>query len=676
MQIVKRHLRWVVVLAALAVSAAVAAQAQIQRASGRQEQAPPPPPPSVRSAPAPATFPQRAQVPAQPAVGGAADVPLPMPAPGRAPQQVQAPQQGEASPGSQAAPPEIRGGAITPKALNMFRTGPEEIGEVPNHFFWIREGLQAVQDATDGQFVFLSDEGRVLGRATLPKNFEIADIIGDKDAIRLLDPGGRAQVSIPRNVDPAVTMAFQEQTIASNGGARTMRLRRVDRQHLVYHDERRSNGRRALDVRSLAGGTLAQAYEVGPGHGDSRYLVSEEIVAARPLTVRVFVQRFDRAGRLTGVVHVPLDGMDAVPRNFIDVTGGGQVRVLVPAPDSIKIREVEFAAPPAAGRQSSNEALKSLGRTLREITVESNILRGPRAIFRNESAPPVQIEASTPPITRSKVIEIARSYLTVNWVMQPENYEKSGIENACVPDRYKLWLRPRRFTRDLIGTTIGPMPYRWAGEDTPQTFRLRTELGALAGDICTCRILEFSYCTFPEAAGVDCSGFVSRAWGIEKRGTSGLLDVADDLDSIEALKPGDAFDWPQRHVRLFTEMAPGAAIAFTVLESTTRLECEGVCERTYRPSELAGYRLIRYRGITDEEIVAQPAVAPQPQQNGAPPVQQTASPPAPPNGTAQAKPNGTAPNGATQVQSNGAAQAQQNGGAKAKRSRAKEARQR
>jgi hypothetical protein len=125
------------------------------------------------------------------------------------------------------------------------------------------------------------------------------------------------------------------------------------------------------------------------------------------------------------------------------------------------------------------------------------------------------------------------------------------------------------------------------------------EWGALAGDVCTCRDPALNYCLVPDSAGVDCSGFVSRAWGIEKRGTAGLPDVANELSSLDELRPGDAFNWAGRHVRLFVAAPPGAEMAFTVLEAATRIECEGVCERTYRPSEMAGYRLLRYRGITE-----------------------------------------------------------------------------
>lgn len=229
-------------------------------------------------------------------------------------------------------------------------------------------------------------------------------------------------------------------------------------------------------------------------------------------------------------------------------------------------------------------------------------------------------------------MENARAYLTVNWTMQRENFSRIGTENRCDPARAYIWRRPRNFSESMIGTTIGAMPYRWGGGDTPGTFRTRIELGALAGDICTCRQAQYNYCVFPHSAGVDCSGFVSGAWGIPKRGTSGLPDVANDVESVEALKPGDAFNWAQRHVRLFVSFAPGAAVAFVTLESSTRFECEGICERTYRPSEMNGYRLIRYKGIRENGGIASvgdASPAQLPGQNGA------------------VKPNGTAATGAT-----------------------------
>lgn len=560
-RVLRRPVQLTAVMAGLILLGATA-QAQIQRS--RQQPVPLPPPrqaPALQKPPPP--------LPAQePDSRAAQGPPVPVPA-ARAP-------------------------------LNMVRTAPEQIGQVPGHFFWIRQGLQAVQDPVDGQLVFLNDEGRVVGRARLPAGFAISEIFPEAGQVRLID-AGRRQIVIPRNIDPETASALQETSVRANGGARLLRLVRRSPRHLLYHDERRGGGR-ALDIRSISGGTLALAYEIGPGSGDNRYLVSEEIVGAKPsLQVRVFVQRFDRTGNLTGVASVPLDGMDSVPRDFITVTGDGVVRVLVPTENGVQIRQIEFSPYTPRSRKFNENELRELGKVVRDIAVDTNLV-GTAVFDRFRSVEDLhfKVDVPTPPISRENVLKNANAYLTVNWVMARENYSRPGIENLCSPGEAKFWLRPMRFTPDVIGQTVGAMPYRWGGDDTPETFKTRLEWGALAGDICTCRSAALDYCLMPESAGVDCSGFVSRAWGIEKRGTSGLLDVSTDIGNIADMKPGDAFNWPGRHIRLFVAPAPGAAMAYTVLESATRLDCEGVCTRTYRPSELYGYRLIRYRGITEQ----------------------------------------------------------------------------
>src|SRR5262249_37530454 len=154
------------------------------------------------------------------------------------------------------------------------------------------------------------------------------------------------------------------------------------------------------------------------------------------------------------------------------------------------------------------------------------------------AAPP-----ATPRVRRSDILAAGRAYLNINWVMHANNFSKPGIDSLCVPAQGKHWKRPNHFTASTIGQQIGPMPYWRGGDDTPQTFMRRIAAGALAGSVCTCREQRFNQCVVADAAGVDCSGFVSRAWGIPKRGTGGLLDVATKVRDIDSLRPGDAFDW-------------------------------------------------------------------------------------------------------------------------------------
>jgi hypothetical protein len=489
-----------------------------------------------------------------------------------------------------------------PDRLNLVPSTAEEIGRVPNHLVWLRPQLQMVQDPLDGALVFIDDDGRVAGRAALPADFDIGAVVVEAEQVRLIDTSDRRQVIVERNVDPAAVPALRSVALPPSALPRAQFARRDAGQISV--EMRHRTGTSRFTVRSVTGGTLAQVYEIGDTASPDRFVVTEEIVSSGPeLVVRAFVQRFDRDGRLVGLAHIPLDGMDVVPRDFITVTDTGAVRVLVPSAGGVRIREIALSPPralPAPGSGAPGEqAWRSLGTSTREILVDSNIIT-PRG--SGDLEPPRRrfvVKAPTPRITRERVIANARAYLAVNWTMQRDNYAKPGIENICDPPTGRFWLRPTRFTRASIGKTFGPMPYRWGGDDSPEGFRLRINWGALAGDICTCREALFDFCLVPDAAGVDCSGFVSQAWGIPKRGTAGLMDVAHELGSLGEMRPGDAFNRPGRHIRLFVRPAEGALMAFTVLESATRRDCEGVCERTYRPSELHGYRLIRYRGIID-----------------------------------------------------------------------------
>ncbi len=152
----------------------------------------------------------------------------------------------------------------------------------------------------DGDLVFITDRGRIAGRATLPAGFVIGKVVANDGQIRLLDPAGRRQVSIARNIDAPSVKSLQALPVMANAGRR-IEVTRAGPRQLILRDQRRS-GARPLDVRALSAGTLAQAREIGAETSGSRYVVSEEIVAAVPsLQVRVFVQRFDRAGKVTGV---------------------------------------------------------------------------------------------------------------------------------------------------------------------------------------------------------------------------------------------------------------------------------------------------------------------------------------------------------------------------------------
>ncbi len=552
----------------------------------------PPPPPAQRPPAISAQKPPAAPLTQTPPVQTS---PTQTPPPSNQPPPAQAPPapstQAQPTPPAQSPSPSTSNQATAP--LNLVPSAPDVLGQVPQHFIWIRDGLQAVQDPVDGQLVFLNDEGRVLGRAALPAEFRVGSVVSEREQIRLIGVSGTDEIVILRTIDPATNNKLTAGKIAKKRSDTQMQITQRDPRTVVLGDNRRNGGGR-LEVRAVSSGTLNQAYEIGVGNNGERFIVTEEVVSNNPLQVQVFAHRYDRNGRVTGLAFVPLDEMEVVPRDFVTVTGAGKLRVLIPTPKGIKIREIGFGAPVRSGN------VKSLGAPGPEINVETRIAPVSGAGSFSPQAERFRVAAPTPPMERDKMLVSARAYLAVNWVMTAQNYSKAGVDNLCQPETGKCCTRPTQFNTATIGKTLTTMPYRWGGDDTPETFRVRVQWGALAGDICTCRDPAFDYCIVKDAAGVDCSGFISRVWGIAKRGTWGLLDVSKPVGSLTEMQPGDAFVWPGHHVRLLAARPPSGQSAFTMLESSTRRDCEGVCERSYRPSELNNYRLIRYSGVTDK----------------------------------------------------------------------------
>ncbi|MGE9269505.1 MAG: hypothetical protein ACQKBU_01770, partial [Verrucomicrobiales bacterium] len=96
------------------------------------------------------------------------------------------------------------------------------------------------------------------------------------------------------------------------------------------------------------------------------------------------------------------------------------------------------------------------------------------------------------------------------------------------------------------------MPYQWGGFDTPREFLQSLEQGEAAGDISTRQKRQRGDDgTSARACGIDCSGFVSRCWRLERPySTRELPSICVPLKSWLQLSPGDIL-LNDRHVLLF-----------------------------------------------------------------------------------------------------------------------------
>jgi len=168
-------------------------------------------------------------------------------------------------------------------------------------------------------------------------------------------------------------------------------------------------------------------------------------------------------------------------------------------------------------------------------------------------------------VTREQALATARGFTEVRW-MPEERHIRHGSDGigqwVHTPDTTlakhtgdtRGWWQP--------GVEAVGMPYMWGGFDTPESFQWKISRGYFAGDIATNdkkRLLEAGVSR--RATGIDCSGFVSRCWGLRKaHSTRTLHKVSRRLESWDDLKPGDML-LTRGHVMLFAEWAkPGKEV--------------------------------------------------------------------------------------------------------------------
>ncbi len=199
----------------------------------------------------------------------------------------------------------------------------------------------------------------------------------------------------------------------------------------------------------------------------------------------------------------------------------------------------------------------------------------------------------------SQVIENANAYLNHSWEATSDNIWEDvdcGGKTVNTP----FWVTPG---------TCSSLPYCWGGNSSLSDFDTYLTQGKSAGDDNT----NVGYGAEPGCSvGVDCSGFVSRCYGLNNHYSTSMLNTNSQFghyDSYDDLKAGDFINKPGSHTRLVTQINNNGTI--TVIESGSGTGNVGgnglwrVFEWTYSVSELIsdGYNPQYYTDMINSEDV-------------------------------------------------------------------------
>jgi len=209
-------------------------------------------------------------------------------------------------------------------------------------------------------------------------------------------------------------------------------------------------------------------------------------------------------------------------------------------------------------------------------------------------------------VTPTEALAIAQRYTRHSWQPFARNI-LHGRDAAGVlvhtPD-VSLRTPPERCGWWIPGEVNEGIPYKWGGFDDPTSFNSAISNGLAAGDVSTPAKRSADNAAVSRcAAGVDCSGFISRCLKLPRvHDTTQLPSICSQLPSADELRPGDLLNIPRGHVILCAGWARDdrSWIYFYETGGAPNYWKPGLKEAPLTALLALGYQPLRYRGMARE----------------------------------------------------------------------------
>lgn len=304
-----------------------------------------------------------------------------------------------------------------------------------------------------------------------------------------------------------------------------------------------------------------------------RYYVFAENVPDGPGdTASAFIVRYGPHATLEGVYDLPLTHDSGLARRFVAISPDGDVYFLRARRGSANILGVGFRSVAKGEALPYGAAVAPSFSAFDKVGVAHALVR---------------------PLTRRQVIENGIAFATVRWRVTPSAYGPDPDRRCSGFNR----IRRPGYMRGMLNREVVGIPYCWGCFGSLPKVASLIQHGELAGNVCTRDDPR------PGVAGVDCSAFVSAAWGLSTHFTTlAIPSIARPVPSVWDMLPGDVFDKPGSHVMLFMRFTRDRKAE--VLESSTG-GCNGrVCHNIYPVGSLLarGYRPMRYRALINADL--------------------------------------------------------------------------
>ena len=224
------------------------------------------------------------------------------------------------------------------------------------------------------------------------------------------------------------------------------------------------------------------------------FFLAEDVPETMSETAFAFVARYSAKGALEGIYELPLDQTVGVSRRAVNVSPDGDVYFLKTYKKGADVIGLGFRATP-------NAKVIALGKP------HAN----PASANWNDTS---WVGMAVGPLTRAKVLQTAFGFAGIRWTVAPNNY---GPEEDKICSGFNGRIRRPMYMIGKENQPVQGVPYCWGCQGSLPQFASRIQKGALAGNVCTRNAPR------NDVAGVDCSAFVSAAWGLATHFTTAAI---------------------------------------------------------------------------------------------------------------------------------------------------------
>lgn len=208
-------------------------------------------------------------------------------------------------------------------------------------------------------------------------------------------------------------------------------------------------------------------------------------------------------------------------------------------------------------------------------------------------------------VTPTEAMAIAENYTRHGWRPFSRNIFHGSDTQSIRVDTPDIGYKPENGRNGwwIPGEINTGIPYKWGGFDDPASFDAAIAAGRAAGDVSTPqkRALDNSAVS-EQAAGVDCSGFVSRCLKLPSgHDSSQLPALCDLLPGPMDLRPGDLLNIPRQHVMIVAGWAKPDRSWIYYYETGGIPDWKPALKQAPLAALLElGYTPLRYRGMARE----------------------------------------------------------------------------